>query len=201
MKLTPLVNQIRDRCPTFGGRVAGGLDWDPAMAASAKMALPAAYVVMTGDEAAPSQADNVVQQDIADEFDVCVVLDQEDEAGVIAADAVHDIRAQLWRALVGFRPSPELEPIQYDGGGLLLINRARVVYRFGFSSAFQLGRNDGADPAETWQEWELDGLLPLEGLDIALDAVDPMADKNLQYPGPDGRIEAGITLNLPEETP
>ena len=56
-------------------------------------------------------------------------------------------------------------------------------------TAFQLGRNRASDPAETWHEYELDGLPPLEGMNINMDFIDPIFDKNLSPTGPDGRIE------------
>jgi len=195
MKLTPLVSQVRTWCPVFAGRVAGALDWDPT-ADSAKLPVPSAYVIMTGDDADDAPLGNVIRQDIRDEFDVCVVLAQADERGQTAADTLHDVRAELWRALVGYQPSPELEPIQYGGGSLVLINRDRVVYRFGFFAEFQLGRNLASEPAETWQERQLDGLPTFTEVKLDLDAIDPMADRNLQYPGPDGRIEVQHIIPL-----
>lgn len=198
MKLTPLVTQVRAWCPSLAGRVAGALDWNPT-ADSAKLTLPCAYIVLTGDDADDASRGNVIAQDIRDEFDVCVVIASEDERGQAAADVLHDIRAELWRALVGYVPGSEYDPIQYGNGNLLSIARDRVVYRFGFYSGFQLGRNSTDQPAETWQERELDGLPPLTDVHIDLDAIDPMADRNLQYPGPDGRIEVQhhITLEQP----
>lgn len=76
----------------------------------------------------------------------------------------------------------------------MLINRSKAVYRFRFYTEFQLGRNEVAygqppAPAETWQELEIDGLPPLEGVDMDVDFVDVMVDPNLSPKGPDGRIE------------
>ena len=73
------------------------------------------------------------------------------------------------------------------------------MYRFSFEAAFQLGRNRASDPAETWEEFELDGLPALEGVDINVDFIDP-ADSNLQRPGPDGRVEATFSVELPKPT-
>ena len=96
---------------------------------------------------------------------------------------------EIWRALIGWSPTPEYTPIEYEGGDLLSINRNRVIYRFGFSAAFQLGRNAASDTAETWHELELDGLPGFTGATFNMDCIDP-ADPNLHRPGPDGRIEA-----------
>ena len=91
------------------------------------------------------------------------------------------------------------DPIGYAGGEAVVINRARVIYRFSFTAEFQLGRNRQSEPAETWIEHELDGLPPLVGLDVRVDFIDP-ADPNLQRPGPDGRVEAIFSVELPQPT-
>lgn len=187
MKLNPLVAHLRLACPSFAGRVSGGIDWD-AVVESAQLPLPAAYVIATADAAAPSKAQNKVIQDITDQFNVVIVLDTSDERGQADNELLHDMRAELWRALIGFIPSPEYTPIEYGKGALLHISRARVVYQFTFFSEFQIGRNDPNEPAETWQEFELDGLPGYTGANINMDCIDP-ADPNLQRPGPDGRIE------------
>lgn len=187
MKLNPLVAHLRLACPSFAGRVSGGIDWD-AVVESAQLPLPAAYVIATADAAAPSKAQNKVIQDITDQFNVVIVLDTSDERGQADNELLHDMRAELWRALIGYIPSPEYTPIEYGKGALLHISRARVVYQFTFFSEFQIGRNDPNEPAETWQEFELDGLPGYTGANINMDCIDP-ADPNLQRPGPDGRIE------------
>ncbi len=188
MKLNPLVAHLRLACPSFAGRVAGGIDWD-AVVESAQLALPAAYVIATADAATPTKAQNMIIQDITDQFNVVIVLDTTDERGQAVNDLLHDIRAELWRALLGYIPSPEYTPIEYGKGALLHISRARVVYQFTFFSEFQVGRNRPDQPAETWQEFELDGLPGFGGANFKMDCIDP-ADPNLQSPGPDGRIEA-----------
>lgn len=187
MKLNPIVAHLRKWCPSFAGRVAGGIDWD-AVVESAQLALPAAYVIATADAATPSKAQNRVIQEITDQFNVVIVLDTSDERGQEDNEILHDIRGELWLALVGFTPSPEYTPIEYGKGALLHISRARVVYQFTFFSEFQLGRNSPDQPPETWHERERDGLPPYTGASINMDCIDP-ADPNLKRPGPDGRIE------------
>lgn len=194
MKLNPLVAQLRADCPTFAGRVSAGIDWD-AVVDSAKLALPAAYVINAADAAGDNQVQNGVQQIITDLFSVVVVLDSGDERGQAANDAVHDLRAELWRALVGWKPGAEYTPIEYVKGELLHISRARTVYQFSFIAEFQLGRNRPSEPAETWEERSLDGLPGFTGATFNMDCIDP-ADRNLQYPGPDGRIEVTFSGDI-----
>lgn len=194
MKLNPIVAHLRATCPTFARRIAGGIDWD-AVVESAQLALPAAYVIASADAASPSKAQNAVIQDITEQFAVVIVLDTSDERGQQDNDLLHDLRAELWRALVGWVPGPDYEPIEYGKGALLHISRARVVYQFTFLSSFQLGRGRGGgagDPialAETWQELVLDGLAPLEGVDMDVDFIDVMVDPNRSPAGPDDRVE------------
>ncbi|WP_308583420.1 hypothetical protein [uncultured Pseudomonas sp.] len=196
MKISLIVAQLRAYCPAFSGRVSAGIDWD-AVANSAQLSHPSAYVIAAGDDASANDVDNAVRQDITDLFDVVLVLNSTDERGQEAADLLHDLRANLWKALVGWRPSVEYDPIEYGGGSLIFISRARVVYRFSFEAAFQLGRNRASEPAETWEEWKLDGLPAFEGMDVDVDFIEP-SDPNLQTPGPDGRIDAQFSVDLPQ---
>ncbi|WP_454843405.1 phage tail terminator protein [Pseudomonas gorinensis] len=196
MKISLIVAQLRAYCPAFSNRVSAGIDWD-AVASSAKLSHPSAYVIAAGDEASANDVDNAIRQDITDLFDVILVLDSTDERGQEAADLLHDLRASLWKAVVGWKPSVEYDPITYGGGSLIFINRARVVYRFSFEAAFQLGRNRASEPAETWEEWKLDGLPAFEGMDVDVDFIDP-SDPSLKTPGPDGRIDAQFSVDLPQ---
>ena len=101
---------------------------------------------------------------------------------------MHDLRAELWRALVGFKPDSTYNAIVYDGGEMVSINSSRAFYRLRFFAEFQLGRNLPSQPAESWHERELDGLSSFTGATVRVDAIDP-ADPNLKRPGPDGRVE------------
>ncbi|MCP1487988.1 hypothetical protein J3D48_004301 [Pseudomonas fluorescens] len=191
MKLNPIVAHLKATCPTYGGRVAAGIDWD-SVAESAKLPMPAAYVIAAADAASPSKAQNAVIQEVTDQFAVVVVLEAGDERGQEANDQLHDVRAELWRALVGWKPGPEYTFIEYDKGALVFISRARVIYQYLFTAEFQIGRNNASEPAETWHERELDGLTEFKGVEFEMDSIDP-ADPNLKRPGPDGRIEVKFT--------
>ena len=190
MQVTPLVMHLRANCPSFTNGVSGGIDWESIERSSNLKGL-AAYLVLTDEHADPSEAQNKVVQDVSEEFDVCVVFPQRsgDERGLAVGDLVDGVRKELCRALVGFEPEPDYDPIEYTGREMLINTRDKAVYRFSFVTAFQLGRNRASDPAETWHEYELDGLPPLEGMNINMDFIDPIFDKNLSPTGPDGRIE------------
>lgn len=197
MKLAPIIKHLRTECPSFDRRVYGGLDWDP-VKECVKGATPAAYVICIGDSAEPSDVQGVVRQRVRDAIDVNIEVWSADERGQAAADQVHDLRAEIWRALVGFDPGGDGSPLQYDDGELLLIDRSKAVYRFRFFTDFMIGRTDlpwsappdqPPNPPETWQEVQQDRLSGFEGVNLNVDFIDPMVDKNLSPTGPDGRIE------------
>ena len=185
MKITALITQLREQCPTLANRIAAGIDL-ATLQANTPLQTPCAYVVPLADVASKSLAQNLMLQSIRDRFEVTLVLDTADAAA--ALDQLHNLRAELWRALVGFKPGSDYEAIEYDGGELVSINSSRVLYRLRFFAEFQLGRNLPGQPAESWHERELDGLSSFTGVTVRVDAIDP-ADPNLQRPGPDGRLE------------
>jgi hypothetical protein len=185
MKITPILTQLREQCPTLANRIAAGIDL-ATLQANTPLQTPCAYVVPIADVASKSLAQNLMLQPIRDRFEVALVLDTTDAAA--ALDQLHNLRAELWRALVGFKPGSNYEAIEYDGGELVSINSSRVLYRLRFFAEFQLGRNLPGQPAESWHERELDGLSSFTGVTVRVDAIDP-ADPNLQRPGPDGRLE------------
>ncbi|CAH0256343.1 hypothetical protein SRABI123_03267 [Pseudomonas sp. Bi123] len=185
MKITALITQLREQCPTLANRVAAGIDL-ATLQANTPLQTPCAYVVPIADLASKSVAQNLMLQPIRERVEVTLVLDTTDAAA--ALDQLHDLRAELWRALVGFKPGSDYSVIAYDGGELVSINSSRVLYRLRFFSEFQLGRNLPGQPAQSWHERELDGLSSFTGVTVRVDAIDP-ADPNLQHPGPDGRLE------------
>lgn len=130
-----------------------------------------------------------------------MVLNTQDEQGFRDADLLHEIRRQLLLALAGWEPDDEYEGLVYNGGDLVRLDRSRCVYRFSFSAGFTLGRaaydNAPGKPAETWEEYERDGLPSFTGGTLRMDAIDPMADPNLKKPGPDGRIEHEARMESP----
>ncbi|WP_058542800.1 phage tail terminator protein [Pseudomonas fluorescens] len=185
MKITPILTQLREQCPTLAQRVAAGFDL-ATLQAETSLQTPCAYVLPTADIASKNAAQNVTLQAVRDRFDAVLVLDATDATK--ALDLLHDLRAELWRALVGFKPGAEYTGIEYDGSELVSINSSRVLYRLRFFAEFQLGRNLASQPAESWHERELDGLSSFTGATVRVDAIDP-ADPNLKRPGPDGRVE------------
>ncbi|MED7670436.1 hypothetical protein GXB78_24840 [Pseudomonas moraviensis subsp. stanleyae] len=185
MKITPILTQLRGQCPGLANHVSVGVDL-ALLQGNSDLATPSAHVLPLADLASPGSAQNLLTQPIRDRLEIVLVLDATDATK--ALDLLHDLRAELWRALVGFKPDADYSAIVYDGGELVSINSSRAFYRLRFYAEFQLGRNLPGQPAESWHERELDALSSFTGMTVRVDAIDP-ADPNLQRPGPDGRVE------------
>lgn len=205
MKPSDIVAHLRVHCPALAGSVGAGINWDAIEKASRWDGL-SAFVVPTDDKASPPQYDNVLVQEITEGIDVVVVWPQKDEPGYAVADEVTAMRRALCLALVGWKPPGSADWLIYEGRSFLHTDRAKLAYAFSFSSLEVMGNTElptHPAQAETWHEAELMGLHQLEGVDMRLDAIDPMVDKNLKPDGvgPDGRTEHHLKVNLPHDNP
>lgn len=183
MDIDNIIAALQARCPSFATRVAGAAQFKMLPETSA-MAVPCAFVLPLDDSPDPPTSPNMVRQFLDEGFAVVVAIDNTvDERGQRSSHTVQSLRAELWRALLGWQPTPKHNGISYGGGNLLQVDRARLWFQFEFSASFEIGPEDG------WQDGDIAGLPPLQQVAIKVDAIDPMADATVKYPGPDGRIE------------
>ena len=205
MNLNAVIQHLRERVPLFEQRVAGAAKFG-ILPETANLLVPAAYVIPLDENPDQQQSSNGYQQTVEDRFAVVVVLSNvDDERGQSASMGVHDMRKILFSALAGWEPGDDYDQIEYDGGSLLSIDRARLYYQFEFKAEYDIGYED------TWK-WVRDNELPpFAGVNLKVDAIDP-ADPNHPKtdfpddpnayeggsPGPDGRAETGATIDLPQ---
>ena len=201
MNLNLVIAQLRTYCPSFSGRIAGSARFKR-LDENSSLAVPSAYIIPLDDNPGERMSLNDVRQPMIESFAVIVALSNiPDERGQSAVNSAHDsIRAEIWRALLGWQPdnlgyASRYRGIEYQGGNLLDLDRARLWYQFDFGAYMEISPEDG------WQAIELGNLPHFDGLTINEDDIDPAADPNIAYPGPDGRIEHIIkspkTGNLP----
>lgn len=182
MQLEIIIQALRERCPSFSSRIGGAAEFKM-LEESTAFPVPSAFVIPLDDDPKETRALNSVRQEITDSFAVVVaVSNTSDERGQAASGAVKTLRAELWAALLGWRPDLTYNGIVYEGGTLLRMNRARLWYQFEFGAETEIGPEDG------WQETELAGLPHFDAATFRADFIDP-ADPNLKSPGPDGRVE------------
>jgi len=188
MQLSLIITQLRTYCASFSSRVGGAAEWNVIPDVTA-LTFPCAYVVPLDDNPGEQRSKNGYRQEIRDGFAVIIrIANTADERGQAASDTVRTLRAEIWKALLGFQPSTAYGAIEYEGGNLLQINRAVLDYQLEFSASMEL------DESDTWLSVRDAALPDLEGITINVDAIDPFADPNLEQPGPDGRIEFVTTI-------
>lgn len=191
--IVEIVEALKARtASTFGGRIAGAAEF-AVIEQDAKLIYPCAYVILLDDAAEPNTSDNGYKQTVRDSFAVIVLLSNSaDELGKSSVAQVLQIRNVLNRALLSWQPDSEHGPIEYEGGQLLTVDRARLYWQYEYSAETEFTE------ADTYQAVENAALSDFTKLHIDVDALDPY-DHNLAVEhGPDGKIEASIDINVPQ---
>lgn len=204
MNLNPVISHLRTYCPSFGGRVSGAARYK-LIDENNTLDVPAAFVIPLDDNPDARMSQNDIWQPLLDAFSVVVAVSNTvDERGHAAVNSAHDtIRSELWAALLGWQPDDlgggsRYRGIEYQGGNLLALDRARLWYQYDFAAQMFIS------PADGWQNTELNNLPHFDGATIKVDDIDPAFDANLVpagSQGPDGRIEHTVIIpktgNLP----
>jgi hypothetical protein len=142
MKLSDIVNELRNFSPSFDGRVSGAAAFS-AVKGMSFLKLPVAYVVPLNDRVEDNKSQTDYWQNVIEGFAVIVVLKSLDEQGQHEAyDILDNIKIELWRALLGLELSSVHHPIQYEGGDLLDLDQGKIFYQFNFSSVREVGSDD-----------------------------------------------------------
>jgi hypothetical protein len=140
MKLGPIVLRIRAADTRFGQLIGGAGELDIAMRHPLKKDM--AFVIQLSDTAEENGLSNGIQQQLTERFGVIVLLSMDDSStkdlGMAAYDQVHDVRNELFRALLGWLMDDLETPITYVGGRLLGADDARLWYQFEFEAASML---------------------------------------------------------------
>jgi len=142
MRLGQIVLKIRLSQTRFGNFVAGAKEF--ALAAKDTSIRPGGqlFVIPLADGAAENQFDGGVNQRMTEVFGVIAAIPndayQKDQTGLTASDQVHDVRAEIFRALLGWQPPDGDSVISYQGGQLLESNAAWVWWQFAFTYHSQI---------------------------------------------------------------
>jgi len=188
MQIDLIIAALRTRCAaTFGDNVAGAAEFKGLDEATA-LPLPCAFVIPMDDNPDDDTSANSVRQNLRDTFAVVVcVSNAADPRGQGSATSMHALRALLWSALLGWQPSDTYGPIQYAGGTLLAMDRARLWYQFEFTASMTIDASDG------YQATALAALPHFDGASVSIDM--------LANGAPDGQTDVLLTIpktgNLP----
>lgn len=195
MDITAIITALKARTvATFEERIAGAAEFKQ-LPEAANMVMPAAYVVPLDDDAGEQQSENGYSQIVRDGFGVVVVISNTpDERGQGSIVSVSAIRAVLWAALLAWKPDATHGPIQYEGGQLLAMDRARLYYQFEFSAATEITE------ADTYQAVVNGALGAFNTANIQVDTIDPFDPNRVAAgaTGPDGTIDATALVQVPQ---
>ena len=195
MDINAIITALKARAAAvFADRIAGAAEYKR-LPETANLAMPAAYVIPLDDNAEAMDSANGYSQIVRDGFAVIVaVSNATDERGQAGYTSVAAIRAALWAALLAWKPDAAHGPIQYEGGALLDMDRARLYYQFEFSAATEIVEVD------TWQATANAALGAFETLHIDVDMIDPFDPNRVAAGerGPDGTVDAAATVSVPQ---
>lgn len=150
MKLGPIALKIRIADTSFENRIGGAAEL--ALALSGTLNNEMAFVIPLGESSEFNQYDTGINQLITERIGIVVALYNDSESldrlGLIAYDRVHDVRAEIFSAILGWNPEHDDlvgSFLNYRGGSLLEIRRDYLWYQFEFERTRRLVNEDGAD--------------------------------------------------------
>jgi hypothetical protein len=135
MKLSPIVLKLRAANITkFENRIAGAAEF--AIAQENTLLKEMAFVVQLAENASSHETENHINQTISEGFAVIVALKndttQKDKTGLTSYDSLFDIRAEIWKAILGWQVPGAESLIYYLGGRLLIVAADYLWYQFEF---------------------------------------------------------------------
>lgn len=148
MRLSLIVAKLKAANTRFKNRIAGAaqLDW----CLDNTFEGDTAFVVQIGESTNENEYDAGINQVIKERFAVIVALKNDltilDKLGIRAYDSLHDIRAELWSALLNWNMPETEEPIYYMGGNIFAIHRGYLWYQYNFETSIRITDEDGIEP-------------------------------------------------------
>jgi hypothetical protein len=146
MKLSPIVLRLRAADTRFGDMIGGAIELDTALRQTLSKEM--AFVVDLGDTVEANSTQTGVVQKVIERFAVvCAVRNDSDiskQMGILAYDAMQDVKEELWKCLVGWDPAGNYDDgngvayqwsdgvIEYAGSRLLDVNRGWAWYQYEF---------------------------------------------------------------------
>lgn len=145
MRIVPIILRLRAADTRFKNNIGGSAELDLARRNTLKKDM--AFVIPLNEDVAANQNDNEINQTITERFSVIIALandsSQADKTGIIAYDLLHEVRSQVFRALLGWEIYGSDSMIYYAGGQLLNIHAAYLWYQFDFEYRVRVVGFDG----------------------------------------------------------
>lgn len=187
MRIAPIILKLRAANTSFKNRVAGAADLEKAFKGTLRSEF--LFVVPLREDAELEKIrndyDKGVNQALFETFGIVVAIvndsTDKDKLGFLAYDRIHDIRAEIFKAILGWevpysvRPdgvaeSNEKSDIYYKGGRLVEVNAANMWYIFEFEYFWKInniyaedGSNDGVTVESLLEDMPTDPTRPAQG--------------------------------------
>lgn len=185
MKLKPIIEELRNYCPSFEQRVYGIGAFSQLSESVSTEAMPAAFVLPVSEDPQDPATSSRYRQVVRFRFAVLVMVSNtEDEQGLTAWEAADDLKKEVFRAILG---SDDIKAgkdwIQFEGLSIAEINRAALTLQLDFSCEYEI------TDEQTRHGADIDRL----GRFLRMYSdIDVIAEKG----HPDGRIEAKVLIDL-----
>jgi hypothetical protein len=134
MKLAKIINKIRNSNTRFGNRIGGAVEFELAMTQT--LTGETVFVVPGDDGCDPNRYDSGIDQILTERFHVVVALKNDnvsgDKTGVTAYNLLHDVRNQVFTAILGWDIKEAESLIYYIGGKMLGVMPSYLWYMYSF---------------------------------------------------------------------
>jgi len=144
MRLGPIVLRIRLANTRFKQFVGGAAELDSALKGT--LTGEQAFVVPLAEEVNANDYDNNINQKISERFAVVAVFKNDrsdaDKTGLTAYDQLHEVRSEIFKAILGWQVIGGESLISYAGGQILNMDAAYMWYQFDFQYTTRLQEFD-----------------------------------------------------------
>jgi hypothetical protein len=163
MNLQTVIQALKDRVPTLGGRVSGAADFASGLESVVNLLLPAAFVLPLEDAAGdndvwPGLTQNLTERiGVVVQFDNTTIAPADQRTGFSGVNQVDAARVAVFKAVLNWIPPDQVglaaRGFRYGGGRLVDFDRARLFWQFEFLLDTTITDFDGfplsGDPIKT----------------------------------------------------
>lgn len=150
MKLAPIIQLMREKCPSFERRVFGLYGWSR-VDETTNAPMPCAYVLPASIKGGEVAASTAYRQSITDTFDIAVAvqLSSDDWQGKVGHDYIEDLKREIFSAILGLKIDDGVV-LRFESQVVSLnaSNRNRLVELLTFAFDDDLTAEDGVQGAD-----------------------------------------------------
>jgi len=145
MRVTPIIERIKEANTRFGNYVAGSAELELAIKNTLKKDI--AFVCPVDETCPANNYDSGIKQIITEKFAVIVAIENDssdkEKTGIIAYDQLHRVRSELFRSLVGWQIKGAESIISYTGGAFMIIQNDYLWWQYNFQYTVRMEEFDG----------------------------------------------------------